>query len=81
MPYIKQEQREELLKYKPSDTGELNYILTCRIKEYVFSQGLSYKTINDVVGALECCKHEFIRRIVNPYEEKKLHINGDVYDN
>ena len=59
--------------------GELNYILTRIINLYVEHRGLSYQTINDIVGSLECAKLEFVRRVVNPYENAKMAENGDVY--
>jgi hypothetical protein len=33
----------------------------------------------DAVGAIECCKLEFYRRVAVPYEERKIKTNGDVY--
>lgn len=59
--------------------GELNYGFSCLIDQYMAVKGLSYQTINDIVGALEGAKLEFYRRIAVPYEEKKLEENGDVY--
>jgi hypothetical protein len=35
--------------------------------------------VNDVVGALDGAKAEFQRRVVAPYEDKKIRENGDVY--
>lgn len=81
MPYIKQEQRERLLNdLVPQDAGELNFIFTSLIAIYLEEKGLSYQTINDVVGALESCKAEFQRRVVAPYEDVKIKENGDVYE-
>ena len=80
MPYIKIEDRERLrLTDLPRTSGELNYTITEVIKGYLVSQGKSYKTINDIVGALEGAKLEFYRRIAVPYEEIKIKENGDVY--
>jgi hypothetical protein len=31
------------------------------------------------LGAIECCKLEFMRRVVFPYEDGKILANGDVY--
>lgn len=78
MPYIKQFRRQ-LADLDPQNSGELNYRLTEICKDYLDNKGLNYNTINDIVGALECCKHEFIRRVVNPYEDEKIEENGDVY--
>jgi len=57
----------------------LNYVFTQVITEYLDNNGESYQTINDIVGALECCKLELYRRIVAPYEDQKIKENGDVY--
>lgn len=81
MPYIEQSRREDLLHAETKTTGELNYMLTAVVKRYLDSKGLSYTTVNDIVGALECAKAEFLRRVVAPYEDLKIKIkdNGDVY--
>lgn len=31
------------------------------------------------VGAIECAKMEFARRVIFPYEDRKISENGDVY--
>lgn len=82
MPYIKQELRSNTLE--ASTPGELNYHFTRLIQDYLdrdyFNQGPpNYQKFNDVIGALECCKLELYRRMVIPYEEKKIKENGDVY--
>ena len=81
MPYIKQERRKDLLKsgHDMDGPGELNYIVTRILNLYVEQHGISYKSLNDVMGALEGAKMEFYRRVVVPYEEEKLNLNGDVY--
>lgn len=81
MPYIKKTNRELLELGDPIRTpGELNYCITEMIKQYVKDHGLSYRVLNDVVGALESSKLEFYRRVVVPYENKKIEQNGDVYE-
>lgn len=76
MPYIKKEDRGIIVA---QTAGELNYKLTAEILEYLVEHNLSYQTCNDIVGALENCKQEFIRRVQNPYEDKKIKENGDCY--
>jgi hypothetical protein len=78
MPYIAQHRRHNAAA-TPESAGELNYALTCVIKEYMEHMGLAYQTINDIVGALEGAKMEFYRRIAVPYEDIKIKENGDVY--
>jgi len=64
---------------KPANAGELNYLITLLINDYITDHGLRYSKINDIIGALEGAKAEFQRRIVGPYEDKKIEENGDVY--
>lgn len=60
--------------------GELNYVITKLIDQYLKEEGLRYANINEVIGVLECAKLELYRRIAGPYEDKKIISNGDVYD-
>lgn len=81
MPYIKQERREHLRDGYgiPQNAGELNYLFTKIIQDYLKSKSnWGYQDLNDVIGALEGCKLEFYRRHVVPYEEVKIKENGDV---
>lgn len=86
VPYITQKRRDEIKKSvragKPPNyisPGDINFLFSSTINAYVKRKGLSYQTINDVVGALECAKIEFYERIAKPYELVKLKQNGDVY--
>ena len=80
MPYIKEEDRGLVEQKGARVAGELNYRFTCEIVQFLRDRPLSYALINDVLGALEGAKLEFVRRIVNPYEDKKIEENGDVYN-
>lgn len=86
MPYIRQIRRDKFRKMGESghhpiteNPGDLNYEFTLKIKKYIEVNGLSYQTINDIVGALEGAKLEFYRRVAAPYEDTKIKENGDVY--
>jgi len=80
MPYIKQEAREDVDYCSvASNSGELNYLITRLLIYYLANHHLTYQRITDCFGALEGAKLEFYRRIVVPYEEKKIEENGDVY--
>jgi len=81
MPYILNKDKERLneCKIDINTAGELNYKITILVLSYLNKHGKSYKVINDIIGALECSKLEFYRRIVAPYEEVKIKENGDVY--
>lgn len=83
MPYIPKDRRPYLAKPRSrkfaDDAGELNFQVTSLILDYLEDHTISYRTINDIVGALECAKAEFQRRVVGPYESLKMQENGDVY--
>lgn len=87
MPYIPNQRRCELLEKTgenslPKTTGELNFLLTIQCLDYLEHKtrgDYNYSTINDIVGALECCKQELYRRVAIPLEERKIIENGDVY--
>lgn len=82
MPYIEQPRRLDVWKGgPPSNAGELNFFITkCLLTYWNFGPGnKGYKTINDILGAVEGAKLEFYRRVVVPYEEQKIKENGDVY--
>lgn len=81
MPYIKNSR--EMLKdrvMKPHSAGDLNFLITSEIDEYLSYKGLCYDHINEVIGVLECAKLELYRRIAAPYEDQKIEENGDVYN-
>lgn len=81
MPYINQERRFNLTEggIEPVNSGELNYLITTLCDKYLNEKGVSYSNMNDIVGALECAKLEFYRRIAEPYEDVKRLQNGEVY--
>lgn len=81
MPYVKQEERTRLENpTNPIQTaGNLNYLITMLLKRYWINSNRRYQDINDIVGAVEGAKLEFVRRVVNDYENKKCEENGDVW--
>lgn len=82
MPYIKAGERPGLIPQsseKARTTGELNFQLTCIIKEYLITNGINYAILSQATAALGDCKTEFERRIVGKYEDTKILENGDVY--
>jgi hypothetical protein len=83
MPYIKKDDRlkldRNLVFVSPVTVGELNFCVTQLCIDYIKADPISYHRINDVIGALECAKQEFYRRIAVPYETEKIAENGDVY--
>jgi hypothetical protein len=92
MPYIKQDYRtqldaeieafiskvKEIHAANPEQTrdGLLNYSIT-RILNGVYPDA-RYHDMNEIVGMLECCKLEYYRKYIGPYEVLKEDENGPV---
>lgn len=81
MPYIEKDRRLWLTGEGcelPTNCGELNFVITTLLHDYLKEVGLKYKTINEVIGVLECAKIEIYRMIAAPYEDKKRVENGPI---
>lgn len=80
MPYISEERRDALEPWdiRPYTIGELNFVITRLCLNYIDSDP-GYADYNEIVGALECAKLEFVRRALSPYEDQAIKRNGDVY--
>jgi len=85
MPYIGQGARlhlEPALRelFKTSlGLGDINYVITKAILNYLEAMGRNYHSYASVVGMLDTIKNELYRREINGYEEEKCMQNGDVY--
>ena len=83
MPYIPAYERPKLdaaiETIEPTNAGELNYVITQVILEYLTFKGNGYNWMNELMGVLLCVALEFYRRVVAPYEDIKAKQNGDVY--
>ncbi len=79
MPYIKEARRKDVIMNGAMDAGELNYLITYWLNQYILDNDEKYQVYNDIMGALEGAKFEMYRRRVALYEEKKVKENGDVY--
>ena len=81
MPYIDSRVREFVTNVtEVHSSGDLNYLITKILDEYIMQQGLNYDTLNTVIGVLECAKMELYRRVAAEYEDQKRNTNGDVYE-
>lgn len=90
MPYIIADQRrlldDDIAKLVKSMNalgddarkGVFNYVIT-KLALGLIGPETKYSKINDVVGAMECCKLELYRRLVANYEDGAVKRNGDVY--
>lgn len=82
MPYIKQEDRanldkivEQMHEVGIAANGDLNYLLYAYCKRHI---NPSYNNYKNFIGELNQCATEIERRILAPYEDKKIKENGDV---
>ena len=88
MPYIPQARRDGIelelsadrLNWCPENAGELNFLVSTFIANYIRTKGCKYAVLNEMIGALECAKLELNRVIIGPYEDEKIAENGPVYD-
>ena len=89
MPYIVRQKRnafidittkliEELKKDPDNVHGNLNYCFSSIINGILGSK-YNYKSAQDMIGMLECCKLELYREQIAPYEDLKKKDNGEVY--
>lgn len=87
MPYIPQQQRNDIhenlmvegIDWIPENAGELNFLVSTFVANYIRKCGLKYAVVNEMIGALECAKMELNRVVIGPYEDLKIQENGPVY--
>lgn len=88
MPYIPESRRVEIDKelrseesnWCPQNAGDLNYLVSTFIANYIDHKGKKYAYVNEMIGALECAKQELYRVVIGPYEDEKIEENGGVYE-
>ena len=91
MPYIKHEIRKKLdplieslanrIGAEPDDfTGILNYVITTLVLKIIQNRytNIKYWMIASITGVFKNVSDEFYRRVVIPYEDKKIQENGDI---
>jgi hypothetical protein len=80
MPYIPPETRNAVPAFGPQTGGELAYLITVELDQYMTSgREINYDKLTEVRGALAAASSEFERRVAEPYEARKLRENGDVF--
>jgi hypothetical protein len=88
MPYIKEldrvkfkpilEEFDKIILHSLISTGDMNYLITKMVHNFLDEKGVSYKNINEMIGVLECAKLELYRKIASPYEDEKEKTNGKI---
>lgn len=92
MPYIKKDRRGLFapcileVATRMADTGadrgevatagDLNYIISRIVREWIGNSGMNYAAINAAIGVLECAQLELYRTLAAPYEDQKIAENG-----
>ncbi len=86
MPYIKEEKRQlyakalaELaseLRDQNTESGDVVYCIYWLLKQ-LYGEG-NFELRSDALKVLEAAKLEYYRRIMAPYEDRKIKENGDV---
>lgn len=93
MPYILQKDRKKLDRFTSQladkltrvavdsdgnvDPGFLNFAISDVLLK--IHHKVNYRNLNAIIGALECCKSEYYRRVIAPYENYKCKVNGDIF--
>jgi len=80
MPYAPKKDRQ-IATIDPSDEGELAYHLTLDYLKWFrkHSAKRKFKFMAALVGTVVLSLLEFWRRVVIPYEKKKIKSDGDVF--
>jgi len=85
MPYITQNDRanyailEDFIKHKKIDTkGDLEYLVTLLMKQYMSTREFRYSDLHDVVYAVQHASDEYRRRHLDKREDEAKRKNGDV---
>ncbi|MFW5730539.1 MAG: DUF6899 family protein [Desulfonatronovibrionaceae bacterium] len=84
MPYIAREKRRkfdqelERLALKVENQGELNYCIYKLSRLIIERMGESYQNLSMCSSAMEHAKLEWYRRVLAPYEDKKIKENQDI---
>jgi hypothetical protein len=82
MPYLREHHRRLALiagDTLPQDSAELNFLICDMIDSFIARKGENYANLAEADAALGLAQHEFRRRIVATYEDKKLAENGEVF--
>lgn len=83
MPYIDPQDRIELNRtpleeIRPLTKGQLTYCIFKLQRQFADYHGVSYAVLSEAVDAAVDAGHEFRRRHLDSYEDRKRDLNGDV---
>lgn len=83
VPDLKQKDREvdPLIKalFKELKTkGDMNYAITRILHLFIQREGKICVNLDYAMGIVKCAKQDFYSKVVAPYEEEKIILNGDI---
>ena len=84
MPYIKDIYKKEVvdaindLFVFIESKGDLNYVICELVGKIILENDITYTNISEMIGAVHDAETELRRRLLYPYEDIKMHKNGDV---
>lgn len=84
MPYIKKEDRPHIdhaigyLLPLIQSKGDLNYTICEIVGQLILNTKISYTQISEWIDAVDGAENELRRRLLDPYEVRKMIENGDV---
>ncbi|MGD2072135.1 MAG: hypothetical protein PVG65_01430 [Candidatus Thorarchaeota archaeon] len=84
MPYTKKGDRPTIrqlvhkLSHEIIKKGDLNYAICELVGTLILRTGIGYTNISEWVDGVDGAERELTRRLLNPYEDKKIQENGDV---
>ncbi len=83
MPYIDKVERDKITKWLERALGEIDtkgqlcFAIYYLMKEFA-ERRMNFDNASNSLIAADCAKLEFYRRIMAPYEDKKIEENGDI---
>lgn len=86
MPYIAEAIKDTIELPYVADDGQLTFVIDALAESLLAAKcsydwaNLKYPMISQVVGDIECAKSEFMRRILNVFEDRKMVENGDCFE-
>ena len=86
MPYTTIEDRTpemsmaiDVLTEQIKNKGDLNYTICQLVGKLILKTGgMGYTNISNWIDGVDGAERELTRRLLNPYEDKKIEENGDV---
>lgn len=80
MPYVTLERRLDIDKgLAPQAAGELSYLITQVMREYLLTRPDTWDTYADVIKAIDSAVDAFKKEVLWPHERTKQEKNGRVF--